>query len=975
MDYRRLNKLGVKDASAYPLPLISELMDQLKGSVVFSAYDLREAYWSVELDEESKPKSAFVSPPPNAGLWEWQIMPFGLTDAPATFQRLIEVVLLGMTWRGCLAYLDDICLHHSNLEDHYRATEELFDRIEAAGLTFKATKCQVLQKELKYLGHIISAEGVRIDPKQTEAVRNFPRPTSVKEVQSFLGLTNYYRKFIIGYSHVARPMFDLLKKDPPEWGEPQQKAFDALKEALVTPPVLAYPDFKSPPEEAPFILYTDASGHGVGAVLSQKQGGVERVIAYLSRALNKHEQNYAVSQREMLAVVWSITKLRHYLWGRPFTVVTDASSLTYLRGVKDPTGRLARWSLALQESSFDVVHRKGVNHKNADALSRVMWNKPLVERTSVSLPAVQLSAIAVSDPYPTGHDLLASESSLDGVDTDLVDPASLKNFLSNLHERQREDSWTSAIMNQLEGRATERDTQITKHLDLSPFTVEKGVLRHTATRTHGYTKPTSVSTVVVPAVLRNQVLYTLHHGWGGGHQGRDKMTHALQQRFYWPGMTREAKAWVDSCPDCAQNRDRHQAKTGTMGHIVADRPFQIVGVDVVGPFPTSSRQKKYVLTIVDIKTRWVEAFAVKNKSAATVAKILVDHIIPTYGAPETLLSDRGGEFMNDLIKGMCELFAIRKIFTTAYHPRCNGHTEVVNRTLKLALRAYASKYPRSWDQYLPSVLLAYRSAVHSTTKFSPYYLLFGRHMRLPIDATLTAELGLEDRDLVEGRRDEVQEAQRAVKEAQQQMERAGKMAEENDELKRARSATVFNRGRKEVKYHPGDHVRVWMPPIRAVGTPRALDPLWDEGPWEVLEQVGPSLYKLRDTTSRRGTEARRVHTDRMQPILPSAVLDLQPRTPVEGDVQEDQRSNRPDNSTGDAVRPGEREKTIKRKREEVAAHIPSRTRAKKPHVVAGLAEASFELAEGGEVDEQNQPEQTQPVLRFSYSSWKPTWRK
>jgi hypothetical protein len=248
-------------------------------------------------------------------------------------------------------------------------------------------------------------------------------------------------------------------------------------------------------------------------------------------------------------------------------------------------------------------------------------------------------------------------------------------------------------------------------------------------------------------------------------------------------------------------------------------------------------------------------------------------------------------------------------------------------------------------------------------------------MRLPIDATLTAELGLEDRDLVEGRRDEVQEAQRAVKEAQQQMERAGKMAEENDELKRARSATVFNRGRKEVKYHPGDHVRVWMPPIRAVGTPRALDPLWDEGPWEVLEQVGPSLYKLRDTTSRRGTEARRVHTDRMQPILPSAVLDLQPRTPVEGDVQEDQRSNRPDNSTGDAVRPGEREKTIKRKREEVAAHIPSRTRAKKPHVVAGLAEASFELAEGGEVDEQNQPEQTQPVLRFSYSSWKPTWRK
>jgi hypothetical protein len=409
-----------------------------------------------------------MSPPPNVGLWEFNIMPFGLTDAPATFQRLIDVVLMGMTWQGCLAYLDDICLAHGDLDDHYNATVELFERLEAAGLTLKAKKCSILQRELKYLGHTVSADGIKVDPKYTQAIQQIQKPTTKRMVQQFLGLTNYYRKFIPAFSHIAKPLYKMTEKEPPTWGPQQDRAFQLLKDALLNPPILAYPDYTSDPEDAPFVLYTDASNVGIAGILSQKQQGQERIISCVSRALNKAERNYAAAQREMLAVVWSINKLRHYLYGRPFTVVTDNSALTYLEKLKDPVGRLARWAMSLQEYRYEVVHRKGALHHNADVLSRLMYEEPTNKK-----PAIYNKDVHAQ----TNYDINAFESELDGIDETIKpDSKNFETFISKMDEEQRSDPWVSCIIRSLAGNATDEDRKILKGTDLSLYEMQGTLL-------------------------------------------------------------------------------------------------------------------------------------------------------------------------------------------------------------------------------------------------------------------------------------------------------------------------------------------------------------------------------------------------------------------------------------------------------------------------------------------------------------------
>ncbi|GFX55818.1 retrovirus-related Pol polyprotein from transposon 297 [Trichonephila clavipes] len=367
VDYRKLNSVTKKDV--YPLPRIDDTLDCLKGAKFFSSMDLRSGYWQIEIDEADREKTAFITP---EGLYEFKVLPFGLCNAPATFERIMDNLLRHFKWTMCLCYLDDIIVFSETFEDHLIRLRLVLKCLQEAGIKLNSKKCLFAAQEVKILGHLVSSNGVRPDPDKIKAVRNFPTPKNIHDIRSFLGLCSYFRRFIKGFCYLAEPLHSLLKSGVEfHWGPEEVEAFHSLKKALTSDPVLGMYD-----ERASTEIHTDTSGYGIGAVLVQIQNNVEKVIAYASRTLTKAETNYSTTERECLAIVWATNNFRPYIFGKHFTVVTDHQYLCWLMNLKDPSGRLARWALRLQEHDFDVKYKTG-KHSDADALSR----NPVEEET------------------------------------------------------------------------------------------------------------------------------------------------------------------------------------------------------------------------------------------------------------------------------------------------------------------------------------------------------------------------------------------------------------------------------------------------------------------------------------------------------------------------------------------------------------------------------------------------------------------
>ena len=361
IDYRKLNLVTKGDC--YPLPRMDDCFDSLSGAKWFSTLDLASGYWQIPVHPKDREKTAFIS---KSGLYEFKVLPFGLSNAPSTFERCMESVLRNLQWQTCLIYLDDIIVFGKTFEEHIERLREVLCRLQQAGLKLKPSKCRLFKKSVLFLGHTISEEGLSTDPKKTEALRSWPEPTSVTEIRSFLGFCSYYRRFVRNFSHIARSLSNLTSKNVKfSWSEECQKAFDELKSKLHQSPVMAYPK-----KDCDFILDTDASDQGIGAVLSQKQDGQEKVIAYGSRTLNKSEQRYCVTRKELLAVVFFMNYYRHYLIGRHFLVRSDHKPLQWIFKLKDPTGQLARWLETLTSFDFTMGYRMGKAHNNADGMSR-----------------------------------------------------------------------------------------------------------------------------------------------------------------------------------------------------------------------------------------------------------------------------------------------------------------------------------------------------------------------------------------------------------------------------------------------------------------------------------------------------------------------------------------------------------------------------------------------------------------------------
>ncbi len=554
VDYRVLNNRTIKDS--YALPRIEELMDHFTGSEFFSSLDMRSGFYQVEVEESHKVRTAFTVGP--LGFYEFNRMSMGLSNSPASYQRLMEFVLGDLHMKECYTFIDDCIVPGKNFDEGMERLERVFQRLRQHKLKLNAAKCQLFKTRVKYCGHIISKEGIEADPGKIERITDWPIPQNVTQVREFLGFAGYYRRFVHRFSHMAKPLNELLggspkakkgkkkqrgredKQKPPEWKweEAQQAAFDSLKNSLSTPPILAYAQY-----DLPFVLYTDASGKGLGAVLSQNQDGQERVIACASRGLSSSERNYPVHKLEFLALKWAVTdKFSDYLYGakHQFTVYTDNNPLTYVQTTAklDATGH--RWLAELAAFKFNVVYRPGKSNANADILSRLPKETDNREEYVIDNEAIQAIGQACSVSIPLAETLCMSTKVLDADDLKAETTIGLK----EIRKQQREDPDIGQIYNQVcQGRRPNmkqlsprtRRYKLAKEFDR--LKVRRGLL-YRVTKIDEQER----MQVVMPKGLHELVLTSLHGE--AGHQGRDKTLSLVQDRFYWPGMAADIEAKV-----------------------------------------------------------------------------------------------------------------------------------------------------------------------------------------------------------------------------------------------------------------------------------------------------------------------------------------------------------------------------------------------------------------------------------------------
>ena len=990
VDYRQINDLTRKDA--YPLQRTDQCLDAMSGAKWFSTFDLRSSYHQVGVHERDTDKTSFIC---REGQFRFRTMPFGLCNAGATFQRLMDVIMSGVAFEICLCYLVDIIVYSATLEEHFARLEKVLGRLQQAGLKLKPSKCSLLQKSVEFLGHVVTEGKIGVNPAKIRDVVEWPIPISVKEVRGFVGLCSYYRRFVKDFGKIATPLTSLSEKNRKFcWTSECQQAFETLKGLLTTAPLLAMPN-----DVDVFILDTDASQFAIGAVLSQVQKGVERPVAYASRKLSKAEINYCVTRKELLAVVNFLKYFHHYLLGRRFRVRTDHAALQWLRRIPEPVGQQVRWIGYMEEFDFEIVHRAGNRHGNADSMSRRPCRKkdcfcstaeegtfcesctgdgtvrvvkqdigsePIVSsvcqrtktdnsrlvQTSTSLanavelednvraikqvtncatslsvvvgsmnavrdvyglnPGDQVSplepleleslrpapdppvppdelemagvrcngksitgvkrhyngvkAVVVNDacygdgrvevqrviPVPTSvypergklstgvdqrteqfvrqqHDRVIAVNDIDtnaetvtrrsngleatnvsdtndggktvrdvrnvprvagpfsSITNDAVTGVSSMKTIGgdSLHGQTSSDGWVTDIECSEEVRAVEiiaaGDTITGRQSEFSIDVIAKGqqgdpdisvifemvkagrdkpdwddvasqssttkalwqqwirLAVHNGVLCRRFEQLNGRPVIwqkVIPFNLRKAIFELVHEGMTGGHMGRKRTEVQLQNRAYWPGWSADVRRFIKSCAPCAQYYRGGPPKISSLKPFPVGEVWELVSIDVTGPHPRSRHGNVYMLTVMDHFSKWADAFPITNHTAITISRVLFNRVFVYLGVPLRLLSDQGPEFESNVSQELCRWMGIDKVRTSPYRPSTNGMVERYHRTFNTILAKVISANQRDWCEQVPLAAAAYRASVHSTTGFSPNFVMFGHENRMPVDILL-----------------------------------------------------------------------------------------------------------------------------------------------------------------------------------------------------------------------------------------------
>ena len=763
-------------------------------------------------------------------------MPFGLCNAPATFERLMEKVMSGLQWEILLIYLDDIIVFGKTVTEMIERLQVVWSRLRQAGLKLKPSKCHLFQKSVAYLGHIVSADGVATDPSKVQAIAKWPVPKCVKDVRSFLGLASYYRRFIRGFAEIASPLHALTEKSREfVWSESCQSAFEELKGRLQTAPILCYPI-----PEGDFILDTDASGDGIGAVLSQVQGTDEKVLAYGSRKLSRPERNYCVTRRELLAVVVYLKYFKQYLYGRKVTVRTDHAALRWVLNFKNPEGQLARWLEVISQYDLVIQHRPGGKHANADGLSRRQCKQCGREE-------------------PVGEEVKSEEKpqkppqeeiSVIGVVAQPTIP------VEAMREAQLADKTMSWVIQAKKEGSSRPEWKTVSSLPApnktywsqwDQLTVREGLLQRRWESDDGKSVRWQL---VLPRPFRKEILNEVHAGQLSGHLGVRKTEAKVKYRYYWPGMSADIRSFLQSCDQCARRKSPAKKGKAPLQQYQVGVPVERVAIDLLGPLPESDSGNRWVMVVGDYCTKRMEAYPLPNATASTVALKLVQEFICRFGVPQELHSDQGTNFESEVFGEMCRLLGITKTRTTAYNPKSDGMVERFNKTLIniVAMLINPKRRQRDWDEFLPYATFAYRCTPQDSTGESPNMMMLGREVSIPVDLVTRCQEPQDETntDFAEALRTNMQEAHDRAREC------LGKSAR--------RQKRNYDRHAREKGLTEGQLVWLYNPAKKKNLSPK-LQLRW-EGPWIVVKRLSDVTVRIRQRT---GGKPRVVHVDRLKP--------------------------------------------------------------------------------------------------------------
>ena len=721
VDFRTLNKI-VRPVS-FPLPLIDDILSPLGDAKYFTALDLKSGDWQVQLEEDSKEKTAFVC---HRGLFQFNVMPFGLSNAPAVFQELINIVLQGCD-EFAMAYLDDVLIFSKNPEEHLRHIETIFERIRQHGLKLKLKKCAFFKEETEYLGFVISKDGVKPDPKKVEAIRDLPEPKNVREIRGFIGMCSYYRRFVPNFSKLAEPLIDMTKKYARfKWTSECQTAFDFLKESLTVVPLLAYPDTNKP-----YVLYTDASNNCIGACLTQKTDDEEeKPIYFLSHKLSPTQTRWSTIEKEVFAIYYALQKLDHYLHNARFTIKTDHKPLKYILDSPMQNKKIQLWALSIAGYNCQVEYIRGNENQCADLLSRIPFKKgekeklqqsksaPEDEELDVDDRSLEIGAINSNEINP--RDFASSHVDPPG---DVIKPDIDLSDHFNMVEEQQKDEEIGKLKNRMnKGTATKAE-------QTHYFETEDGLLYYLS-------QPDSEDPrlrLYIPQEMENIVIKQYHDQLG--HMALDKTYGSMRLKYFFPNMYRKLNSYIEKCVTC-QTASTKKPLPPLQETNIPPYPFAKMALDLTGPYPTTMSGNRYIVSFIDIYSGWPEAYAVPDKAAYRIVHLILEGIFPRFGCPLEIVSDNGTENVNRKVQETLDAMKIHYIKTSYYCPQANGRVERFHRTLHSVMMKKIQEDVQTWDLYLNQTPAAVRFHVNESSKFSPFFLLYNRDVVLPLDTIL-----------------------------------------------------------------------------------------------------------------------------------------------------------------------------------------------------------------------------------------------
>lgn len=775
-DFRKINEKSIDDK--YPLPNITDMLDKLGKSQYFSTLDLANGFHQIEMDPNDVQKTAFST---ENGHYEYKRMPFGLKNAPSTFQRVMDNVLRGLQNEICAVYLDDIVIFSTSLQEHVIRLKSIFERLKKANLKVQLDKCEFFRKEVAYLGHVITPDGVKPNPDKIYAIKNFPIPKTQTEIKSFLGLIGYYRKFIKDFAKITKPLTLCLKKDSKiNIDDKYISAFNTCKNLLINSPILQYPDFSQK-----FILTTDASNIALGGVLSQGSIGSDKPIAFASRTLNESEQKYSTIEKELLAIVWACKYFRPYLFGRKFTIYTDHRPLVWLFNLKEPNSKLVRWRLKLEEYDYDITYKAGKTNTNADALSRVQIN--ILDNESLIANPGDIDTVTLETLRDMAENVLDQNNQ--SIQKQNENPSTSQNSQQKIEKIKiisdirinAPDQSTSDTQHSTNNETTNAGIKILDEIInnkvnqilvfpwphhkvqviqenyqhhkiitlkipennenlifefLRDYTLQGKpycIYFHTDQLYYNFNKvylakfsergPKLIRCTKLNNTIKDNeeqiLLIKNHHEGKTNHRGITETIEHIKKNYYWIGLKETVTNFINACDTCTRTKyARKKPYTPLLLTETASKPFSIIHIDIF----TFDNQN--YLTLVDAFTKLAQAYPITGKTAIHVSKTLIKYF-SCYGIPDRFILDNGGEFNNETVKEILALHKIKVHFTTPHHHDSNGIVERFHSSIIEHLRILLETHPNDKENIMDYAIIAYNNSIHSTTKYTPFELTFG----------------------------------------------------------------------------------------------------------------------------------------------------------------------------------------------------------------------------------------------------------